>query len=209
MIQDDGSQVTRQAEAGIEAFLASRPDGARRVTLRLLSGADQGDFLDLVAASADLHHPWMSLPATPQEFQVHLRRFDHITAEGLLICLRGTGTIVGVVNINSIIRGRFQNGSLSYAAFAPAAGQGYLSEGLDLVVRYAFEQLRLHRLDAQIQPGNHTSLRLVQRLGFRNEGYSPDLLFIDGAWRDHERWAITSDMIDIAPADPHPSLPER
>ena len=114
-----------------------------------------------------------------------------------------------MAHINSIIRGRFQNGSLSYAAFAPAAGQGYMSEGLGLVLRYAFEQLGLHRLDAQIQPGNHASLRLVRRLGFRNEGYSPELLFIDGAWRDHERWAITSDMIGIVPTDPHPSLPER
>jgi ribosomal-protein-alanine N-acetyltransferase len=151
----------------------------------------------------------MALAATPREFQDYLGRFDHITAEGFLICLRETGAIAGVAHINSIIRGRFQNGSLSYAAFAPAAGQGYMSEGLGLVLRYAFEQLRLHRLDAQIQPGNHASLRLVRRLGFRNEGYSPRLLFIDGAWRDHERWAITSDMIGIAPTGPHPGLPER
>ena len=179
------------------------------MTLCLLTAADQGEFLDLAAASAGLHHPWMSLPATPQEFQGYLRRFDHVTAEGLLIRLRETGAMAGLVNINNIIRGRFQNGSLAYAAFAPAAGRGYMSEGLGLVLRYAFEQLRLHRLDAQIQPGNHASARLVQRLGFRNEGYSPGLLFIDGAWRDHERWAITSDMVGIAPTGPHPGLPGR
>jgi [ribosomal protein S5]-alanine N-acetyltransferase len=206
---DDGIQLTRQAQAALEAFLASRLDDHSRVTLRLLTGADQGEFLGLVAASTGLHHPWMSLPATPREFQAYLARFDHVTAEGLLVCLRGTGTIVGVVNINSIIRGRFQNGSLSYAAFAPTAGRGYLSEGLGLVLSYAFERLRLHRLEAQIQPGNHASLRLVRRLGFRNEGYSPALLFIDGAWRDHERWAISSDMIGIVPTGPLPGLPER
>jgi ribosomal-protein-alanine N-acetyltransferase len=71
-----------------------------------------------------------------------------------------------------------------------------MSEGLGLVVRYAFEQLRLHRLEAQIQPDNHASLKLVQRHGFRYEGCSPELLFIDGAWRDHERWAITTSMMD-------------
>ena len=209
MIPDDGDQLTRQAQAAVGAFMASRPGDPGRVTLRLLTPADQGEFLGLAAASADLHHPWMALAATPQEFQAYLRRFDHVTAEGLLICLRETGAIAGVIHINNIIRGRFQNGSLSYAAFAPAAGRGYMSEGLGLVLRYAFEQLRLHRLDAQIQPGNHASLRLVQRLGFRNEGYSPRLLFIDGAWRDHQRWAITSDMIDIVPTGPHPSLPGR
>jgi ribosomal-protein-alanine N-acetyltransferase len=209
VIADDGGQLTGQAQTAIEAFMASRPGDPGRVTLRPITPADQDEFLSLAATSAGLHHPWLALAATPQEFHAYLRRFDHVTAEGFLICVRATGAIAGVAHINSIIRGRFQNGSLSYAAFAPAAGQGYMSEGLGLVLRYAFGQLRLHRLDAQIQPGNHASLRLVRRLGFRNEGYSPALLFIDGAWRDHERWAITSDMIGVVPAGPHPSLPER
>jgi ribosomal-protein-alanine N-acetyltransferase len=185
----------------------SLPPG--RVILRPLSIGDRSEFLALVAASVDLHHPWMSLPAGPQEFQAYLTRYERPTEEALLICVRDTGAIAGLVTINSIIRGRFQSASLAYAAFALTAGQGYMTEGLDLVLRYAFEQLRLHRLEAQIQPGNHASLKLVQRLGFRNEGCSPDLLFIDGAWRDHERWAITSSMIGTVQADPHPTLPER
>ncbi|MBC6459929.1 GNAT family N-acetyltransferase [Actinomadura sp. HBU206391] len=209
MVQSNGVQVTGEAEAAIEAFLADRPDGSRRVTLRPVAGGDQSEFLDLVARSTDLHRPWMSLPATPQAFQAHLARYGGPAEESLLICLRDTGAIAGLVNISSIIRGRFQNGSLAYAAFAPTAGQGYMSEGLGLIIHYAFERLRLHRLEAQIQPGNSASLKLVERLGFRQEGYSPDLLFIDGAWRDHERWAITSSMIDIPPTDPHPTLPER
>jgi ribosomal-protein-alanine N-acetyltransferase len=69
-----------------------------------------------------------------------------------------------------------------------------MTEALRLVVRYAFSGLGLHRLEANIQPGNAASIRLVQRCGFRNEGYSPHYLFIDGAWRGHERWAITREM---------------
>jgi [ribosomal protein S5]-alanine N-acetyltransferase len=205
MVQDGRSQT----QAASEAFPADRRDGSLRVTLRPLGRGDQDDFLHLVAASVALHHPWMSLPATPQEFQAYLTRYERPDEDSLLICVCETGAIAGVVNINGIIRGRFQCGSLAYAAFVPMAGRGYMSEGLNLVLRYAFEQLRLHRLEAQIQPGNQASLRLVQRLGFRNEGNSPDLLFIDGAWRDHQRWAITTSMIDILPADPHPTLPER
>lgn len=207
MVGNDGGQATEQAEAVVDGFVADQPDSSRRVTVRPLASRDESEFLALVAASVDLHYPWMSLPATPQEFQAYVTRYEQPDRESLLICMRDTGAIAGMVNISSIIRGRFQNGSLSYAAFAPTAGQGYMSEGLGLVLRYAFQQLRLHRLDAQIQPGNRASLKLVRRLGFRMEGYSPDLLFIDGAWRDHERWALTSNMLDIAPADPHPTLP--
>jgi len=183
--------------------------GSGRVTVRPVASRDRGEFLDLVAASAGLHHPWMSLPATPQEFQAYLERYERPGEQSLLICVRDTGAIAGLANISNIIRGRFQNGSLSYAAFAPTAGRGYMTEGLALVLRHAFQQLRLHRLEANIQPGNHASLKLVRRLGFRREGYAPEMLFIDGAWRDHERWAITSSMIDIAPPGPHPTLPGR
>jgi len=81
-----------------------------------------------------------------------------------------------------------------------------MTEGLGLAVRHAVEPLRLHRLGANIQPGNHASLSLVRRLGFRRERYSSEMLFIDGAWRDHERWAITTTMTGAA-AQLHPSLP--
>jgi len=176
------------------------------VRLRPAASGDESEFLDLVQASVALHHPWMSLPSTPEDFQAFLTRGQQPGEGSLLICLRSTGGIAGMINISNIVRGRFQSGSLSYAAFAPTAGQGYLTEGLGLAIRHAFEQLRLHRLEANIQPGNHASVRLVQRLGFRREGYSPDMLFIDGAWRDHERWAITASMAGLA-AEPHPSLP--
>jgi [ribosomal protein S5]-alanine N-acetyltransferase len=209
MVGNEAEPVTGQPDAVAHPATADKPDGSSRVTVRPVTSRDRSEFLDLVAASAGLHHPWMSLPATPQEFRAYLKRYERSGEESLLICVRDTGAIAGVVNINSIIRGRFQNGSISYAAFAPTAGHGYMSEGLGLVLRHAFENLRLHRLEANIQPGNHASRKLVQRLGFRREGYSPEMLFIDSAWRDHERWAITSSMFDIAPPDPHPTLPGR
>jgi ribosomal-protein-alanine N-acetyltransferase len=198
-----------QAAPEKQAFPIDRSEGARRVFLRPVSAEDQEEFIELVRMSTGLHHPWMSLPTTAAEFSAYLARFGEPTAEGLLVCLRDTGAIAGMINISNIVRGRFQCAALGYAAFAPTAGRGYLSEGLGLVLRHAFEELRLHRLEANIQPGNHASLRLVRGLGFRNEGYSPDFLFIDGAWRDHERWAITSAMTGFAPAEPHPSRPTR
>ena len=79
---------------------------------------------------------------------------------------------------------------LGYAAGKTYAGNGYMREGIDLVLRRAFADLKLHRIEANIQPGNATSLALAGGAGFRREGFSPRYLKIGGRWRDHERWAI-------------------
>lgn len=198
-----------QARADAQVSAAEgAPPGSARVTLRPPTGQDQAEFLGLVRESTGLHGPWISLASTPQEFEAYLRRYQQPGEETRLVCVRGSGAIAGLVNISSIIRGRFQSASIAYAAFTPSAGRGYMTEGVGLAVRYAFEELRLHRLEANIQPGNQASIKLVRRLGFRCEGYAPDMLFIDGAWRDHERWAITATMAGVTVA-PHPTLPSR
>ncbi len=74
---------------------------------------------------------------------------------------RGSGALVGVINISEIVRGAFRSGYLGYYAFAPHAGQGHMREGLAAVLDVAFRRLRLHRLEANVQPGNAASRRLV------------------------------------------------
>ncbi|WP_405435984.1 GNAT family N-acetyltransferase [Streptomyces avidinii] len=176
-----------------------------RVELCPLALSDQDEFCALVRASVELHQPWMQLPTTAEEFRVWMRRFDDGANLGFLVRVRETGAAAGMVNINSIIRGRYQGASLGYAAFAPSAGHGYMTEGLAATLQYAFTDLRLHRLEANIQPANKASLALVRRLGFHYEGVSPAYLYIDGGWRDHERWAVTA----ASPWIPDPSLPSR
>jgi ribosomal-protein-alanine N-acetyltransferase len=112
----------------------------------------------------------------------------------LLVCSRVDGAIVGVINVSEIVRSAFQSAYLGYYAFRPHAGQGYMTEGLALVLRHAFGTLGLHRLEANIQPGNRASRTLVRRLGFRQEGFSPRYLKVGGRWRDHERWALVREM---------------
>lgn len=175
-----------------------------RVELCPLTLSDQDEFCSLVQASTELHQPWMQLPGTGEEFRGWMRRFDDASNLGFLVRVRESGAIAGMVNINSIIRGRYQGASLGYAAFAPSAGRGYMTEGVATVLRHAFDVLRLHRLEANIQPDNKSSIALAKRLGFHFEGLSPGYLYIDGAWRDHERWAISAPT----PWTPDPSLPE-
>ncbi|WP_231328801.1 GNAT family N-acetyltransferase [Actinomadura graeca] len=163
-----------------------------RVALRRVTATDQGEFIAGVKASRALHRPWIVVPGTPGEFRTYLTRFDQTVADGFVLCLRQSGEMVGFVNLNEIVRHPYHRGVIGYGAFASTAGLGYMTEGVGLLLDYAFGELRLHRVEADIQPGNIASLNLVKRLNFRNEGYSPDFICIDGTWMDHERWAITS-----------------
>jgi len=107
-----------------------------------------------------------------------------------LVCRRDSGQIAGVVNVTNIVLGLFRSGYLGYYAFAGHEAQGFMREGLQGVVRHVFRSLKLHRLEANIQPANTRSVALVRACGFTKEGYSPRYLKIGGRWRDHERWAI-------------------
>ncbi len=138
-----------------------------------------------------LHFPWVSPPLTEDECKTYLRRCQTENFEGLLICLIGSQRIVGVANLSQIFYGAFQNAYLGYYAALEFAGQGLMTEGLRLVIYHAFWELGLHRLEANVQPNNSTSIALVKRLGFTKEGFSRRYLKINGEWRDHERWALT------------------
>ncbi|MEU7576219.1 GNAT family N-acetyltransferase [Streptomyces sp. NPDC041068] len=162
------------------------------MAVRRLCRADYDEIAALSRESAEMHGRWLGAHEnTVAAFEARLARFDQPTHEGLVICLRDTGAIVGGVNINNIVRGGLRSGTLGYVAYASTTGRGYMTEGLGLAIEFAFGTLELHRLEANIQPDNTASLNLVKRLGFRREGYSTAFQFINGAWRDHERWAIT------------------
>lgn len=150
------------------------------------------EFLAAVRRSKKLHGRWASPPGTVEKFDAYLKHLRKETTLGYWVCTE-TGELAGVININEIVRGLFCSGYLGYYAFAPHAGHGYMRKGLSAVLSEAFGRQRLHRLEANIQPDNEASRRLVQNLGFRLEGFSPRYLKIAGRWRDHERWAITAE----------------
>jgi [ribosomal protein S5]-alanine N-acetyltransferase len=172
--------------------LAQPPDD-HRVALRLLARGDREEFLRLAAESRNLHRPWTYPPDRPEQFDELFARSRRDDCVCLLACLRDGGEIAGVLIISQIVRGAFQSAYLGYYAHERHARQGYMHEAMLQTVAHAFGPLGLHRLEANIQPGNAASIALARSAGFRLEGFSPRYLLIGGQWRDHERYAITAD----------------
>ena len=165
-----------------------------RVLLRSPTSADREGFLAAMRSSRGLHRPWLLAPTTPAGFDRLLARVDDERFEPLLACRRADGAIVGFFNIGEIVRGPLQSAYVGYGAAAEHAGRGYMTEGMALLLARAFNQLRLHRLEANIQPANSASIALVRRCGFVYEGFSERYLKVGGRWCDHERWAIRAEQ---------------
>ena len=168
------------------------------VYLRPPRSADTRAFLAAVQASRKLHGAWVQPPATKAGFAQFVRRFgafssrDPLTAThvGFLVCRCDDDALVGVFNLSEIVHGVFQSAYLGYYAFSPHAGAGYMAEGLELTLDFAFRALKLHRVEANIQPANQRSLALARDAGFVREGFSRRYVRIAGRWRDHVRMAI-------------------
>lgn len=164
-----------------------------RVLLRLPVPEDTAAFLRFVRVSRRLHQPWVYPPSDERAFASYVRHAGGERQLGCLVCLRASAAIVGVVNLSEIVLGNFLSAYLGFYGHAEHAGRGYMKEGIHLALRHAFRVLGLHRVEANVQPGNVRSLALIQSLGFAKEGYSPKYLKIGGRWRDHERWAILAE----------------
>ncbi|MFJ8046118.1 GNAT family N-acetyltransferase [Kitasatospora sp. NPDC096147] len=168
-------------------------DGPVRVEIRAPRAADAGPYAAAVRRSAEHVGRWN--PVEPDGLPELLDR----QGPGLrtfLILDRESGGLVGKCNVANIVMGRFCNAALGYDSYLPFAGTGMMSEGMRLVVDRCFAGqadggLALHRLEINVQPENERSIALARRLGFRHEGFTPRMLFLDGAWRDHERFALT------------------
>ena len=120
------------------------------------------------------------------------RHFDAAYGFGLFLL---DGRFAGEASLGSVQRGPFQSAFIGYWVDEALAGRGYVPEGVVLLLRYAFEALNLHRLEAAIVPRNTASRRVVEKLGFREEGLRVAFLHIAGAWRDHRSFALTTEEV--------------
>jgi [ribosomal protein S5]-alanine N-acetyltransferase len=164
-----------------------------RVAVREPEPADARAFLQLVRASTRLHRPWVYPPRTVEAFDAYLARNARPDFQACVLVRRADGALLGMANLSQLVGEPLKSAYLGFNAFAPHAGQGYMTEGVDAVLRVAFRSLGLHRVEANVQPANVPSRALLTRLEFRCEGFSPRYLKVGGRWRDHERWAILAE----------------
>lgn len=190
------------------------PIRTARLTLRPPAAADAGPIAEAHAASLAFLAPWLPSPPegdTPERFAARqIARSHEELASGSacrLFAFDHASRPVGSFNLNNITRGPFQNADAGWSLFAHATGQGLATEALRALLALAFlptpptgrsadgqrTGLGLHRVQANIIPRNQSSLRLAQRVGFRQEGLALRMLKINGQWEDHLCHAITSE----------------
>jgi len=164
-----------------------------RVYLREPTNRDGSQIVAANRLSRPFHRGWVVPPTDSAAFTKWMTRCRQPNVKCFLVCRLVDGANVGVFTLSQIVRGMFHSAYLGYYAERPHAGQGYMTEGMRLVLRHAFTEMKLHRVEANVQPENAASIALVKRSGFRLEGFSPRYLKVAGRWRDHERWAILID----------------
>jgi ribosomal-protein-alanine N-acetyltransferase len=172
---------------------------------------DAAAWSDLRIANQQWLAPWEGrqpqLPAATWEdrhstaaYAAMLRVLRREAREGrcLPFALLSDGELVGQVTVANIVRGAFQSASVGYWVDQERAGRGLVPTALALVVDHCFAEVGLHRIEANIRPENTPSLRVMHKLGFRQEGLHPHFLYIDGGWRDHLTFALTLEDVPDA-----------
>ena len=162
-----------------------------RIVVRGPLEEDADEYIARMRASRRFHRPWIVAPTDRESWDRLIARNATPEVEALFAVRRADAAVIGTFVLSQIFYGPFCNAYLGYWATYGYEGRGYMTEGMAGVLRHAFRKLRLHRVEANVQPANVASVALLERSGFRCEGFSPRYLKVAGRWRDHERWAIT------------------
>lgn len=162
----------------------------KKVYLRQPRPEDFEELDALYKSSRRLHRGLVSPNFSRENFNDSLLRNEGEDYESFLICASVSGAIVGTITLSQIFRKAFQNAYLGYLLGKSFTGKSFMTEAVALILRRAFTNLKLHRVEANVQPHNTPSINVLKRRGFTKEGFSRNYLKISGKWRDHERWAI-------------------
>ncbi|MDA8072894.1 MAG: GNAT family protein [Actinomycetota bacterium] len=174
----------------------------RRVRLRILQEHDYSAWSEIRCRCRDWLVPWEPRPAgappAPEDrasfaARCAARDRERQLGSGFGFGIFVEGRLVGEITLSSIQRGPFQNGFIGYWIDQAVAGRGLAPEAVVAVLHFAFDDLRLHRVEIAIVPRNSASRRVVDKLALRAEGVAQRFLEIDGVWEDHVRYAVTAE----------------
>jgi ribosomal-protein-alanine N-acetyltransferase len=174
----------------------------RRTSLRTLTEDDYAEWYEVRARCRAWLVPWEprpdGSPTTPEDrasfvARCAARERERQMGTGYGFGIFVEGRLAGEITLSSIQRGPFQNAFVGYWVDQSMAGRGLAPEATVVVLRFAFEELSLHRIEVAIVPRNSPSRRVVEKLELRQEGVALRYLEIDGRWEDHVRYAITSE----------------
>ncbi len=172
------------------------------IVLRPLTARDETAFVGVRRDNVDWLSPWDATNPGPDSsvrtFAAMLRSFDEEAAEGrqLPLVIEVAGRLVGQVTLSNITLGSFRSCSAGYWIAQDSAGRGIMPTALATAADHAFTAVSLHRVEVNIRPENTASLAVVRKLALRHEGLRRRLLHIDGAWRDHESFAVTVEELN-------------
>lgn len=173
-----------------------------RVRLRTLGEEDYEQWYEVRKRCRDWLLPWeprtAGAPPTSEDrgsfiARCAARERERQLGSGYGFGIFVDGRLAGEITLSSIQRGPFQNAFIGYWVDRELAGQGIVPEATVVVLRFAFEELGLHRVEIAIVPRNRASRRVVEKLALREESVAVRYLEIDGHWEDHVRYAITSE----------------
>jgi [ribosomal protein S5]-alanine N-acetyltransferase len=175
---------------------------ARRVVLRAPRATDIGELRALLIRNAEHLRPWSPSPppgANPAGFtelgrSIARHRRDWKAGSGYVFVMQlraAREPLVGRIALTSVTRGPFQSAQLGYWMDSGHVRRGLMSEAVDATLGFAFDRLGLHRLQAAVMPTNHASRAILQKRGFREEGYAERYLRIAGKWEDHVLYGLT------------------
>jgi ribosomal-protein-alanine N-acetyltransferase len=178
----------------------------RRVMLRPLAASDfrawsevrqhNTDWLTVWEPSRPVHQPDPVTDRSAFAMRCQQRDRDRAAGSAYQFGLFVDQQVAGEVNLNNVIRGAMQSGTIGYWIDQRQAGHAYVAEAVVVVLQFAFEQLMLHRIEICIVPRNARSRRIMEKLQIREEGIAQRYLEINGTWEDHVRYGITVEEWD-------------
>ena len=178
--------------------MEERLDG-ELVAIRAFSSRDADELTELRVRNREFLTPWEPTRTSAfftragQRAEIERDRHEWLADRtyAFAIVERDGGAMRGRIALANVVRGAWENATMGYFVDVAAGSRGYASEAVSLALRFAFGSCRLHRVQAAVMPHNVRSKRVLEKNGFRHEGFSPRYLRLDGAWRDHDLFALT------------------